>query len=204
MIGCGDVRVILKNCSDWLRRWFGSECTRLSQSSNFWYFNFDISTQLELCLWSCQRFLGRWDGNVKCQINSSLENGMWVKEWRYLWYFISFIGGDDSRPQDVVQSGKSMLSGERLLCTRYHTCKLRGCWWPCCRSGENVKTASHSSCRIGYDSDFINVHEDNQFYDMMIEAMAGRRSFLVFIYWELESRQTRCLWSANYIENRND
>jgi len=113
---------------------------------------------------------------------SSLENGMWVKEWSYLWYFISFsfIGGDDLRPQDVVQSGKPMLSGERLLCTWYHTCKLRGCWWtiyrwPCCRSGENVKTASHSSCRIGYDSDFINVHEDNQFYDMMIEAMAGRK-----------------------------
>jgi len=107
----------------------------LSRSSNFWYFNFDISTQLELCLWSCQWFLGRWDGNVKRQINSSLENGMWVKEWRYLWYFISFIGGDDSRPQNVVQSGKSMLSGEWLLCTCYHTCKLRGCWW--------TMTASH-------------------------------------------------------------
>ena len=129
---------------------------RFSRSSNFWYFNFDISTQLELCLWSYQRFLGRWDGNVKSQIKSSLENGMWVEEWRYLWYFIPFIGGDDSRPQDLVQSGKSMLSGERLLCTWYHTCKLRGCWWtiyrwPCCRSGENVKTASHSICRIGYD-----------------------------------------------------
>ena len=139
---------------------------------------FDISTQLELCLWSCQRFLGRWDGNVKCQINSYLENGMWVKEWSYLWYFISFIGGDDSRPQDVVWGGKSMLSGERLLSILYHTCiKLRGCWWtiyrwPCCRSSVNVKAASHSSCRM-IDSEFINIHEDNQVYDMMIEAMAN-------------------------------
>ena len=170
MIGCGDVRVILKNCSDWLRRWFGSDmllqaarvrqlstCPRVTTVVWAKVVTFDISTQLELCLWSCQRFLGRWNVSQRIELSySSLENGMWVKEWSYLWYFISFIGGDESRPQDVVQSGKSMFSGERLLCTWYHTCKLRECWWtiyrwPCCRSGENIKTASHSSCRIGYD-----------------------------------------------------
>ena len=69
-------------------------------------------------------------------------------------------------------------------------------WWEC---KDGVTPVVESGM---IDSEFINVHEDNQFYGMMIEAMAGRRSFLVFIYWELESRQTRCLWSANDIENQ--
>ena len=135
------LRTVLIGCEDDLE----VNATRCLSST------FDISTQLELCLWS-------WNVSQRME----LYDGMLVKEWSYLRHFI--IGGDDSRPQDVVRGGKSMLSGERLLCTWYHTCiELRGCWWTicrwsCCRSGESVK---------------MNVHEDNQFYDMMVEAMAN-------------------------------
>ena len=45
----------------------------------------------------------------KCQISDQWFLGRWNVR-----YGISFIGGDDSR-QDVVQSGKSMLSGGVVL-----------------------------------------------------------------------------------------
>ena len=169
MIGCGDVRIVLKDCSDWLR---------LSQSSNFWYFN-SVGTVSMIM----STFVGRWDGNAKWQINSSLVNGMWVKGLSLIFYFIYW-----RRWVATSRCGAKwkvhVIRGVALvhLVSYFYTSRvlMNNDCWPWCRSGENVKTASHSESLQLSNLVFI-------YCELDIEAMAGRRSFLVFIYWELDS-----------------
>jgi len=149
----------------------------------------DISTQLELCLWSCQRFLGRGDENVNCQINSYRENGMWVKEWSYLsqrmelslifyftywrrWVAASRCG---AKWKVHVIRGVALVHLVSYLCTSWVLMNndswvlMNNDCWPWCRSGENVKTTSHSES--------FQLSNWVWFYDMMIEAVAGRNVF---------------------------